>query len=126
MRSRLTLVMVAALVISCSSAPPPEVAFCDRLAAATGSEGAEVLFDARGSERMEATTEELRELQELAPPEIVGTMDTMVEIFELVAQTPADDVPALLIERERSLSLASEDLTAYALRECNLFLQRAE
>jgi len=122
---RLGLLLLVALVAGCSSSPSPEMAFCDRLALATGPEGAEILFDVGSPERMTATTDELRGLQELAPSEITATMATLVDIFELVADTPSDDVPALLIEREQTLATASDDLTSYALRECNLFLQRA-
>jgi len=117
--------MTAALLASCTSSPDESAAFCDRLTAATSSDGAESLFGPVDPERVAATATELTELAAVSPEDISATTTGLATLFVELDGTDTDEWPNLLIDNEREMRQWSSELTAYALDKCGLFLQRA-
>lgn len=127
-RSALVVGLLTVIVgASCTSAPTgdPNAEFCNRIRSATGALGAETTFDAGDPARLEQTIEELREIAALAPDDVDDTTARMVEIFELVRQTPRDEVRDVLGDAEGELAQLSTQLTSFTLDNCGVILQRA-
>lgn len=125
--------MIAMTIGACTSEPvaleldldAQNDAFCNLLQTATGPEGAEAQFDPLDPGRLDATVEELRELDANAPRDIKSTTAAAVELFETVQRTPSNEMAQVLVENELAIADMSLSLTEYAVDECGLFLQRA-
>lgn len=112
------------MLVACSGSSRSIESFCGRLTDFTGPAGAEVAFSAGDPARLDAIIVELTELHDRAPDDIATSTATVLNIFEQYARVPRDARRDVLSANEARLIEASQELDAYALSECGVFLQR--